>query len=86
MRGPASSRLEGRLLSDGAEARIMKNLDKHDAQKQGPGVIFNSVLEHPFSIMRIKFYKEDMYALFKRHHIGLYKIGRNERKEIMITK
>lgn len=36
--------------------------------------------------MKVKFYKEDMYAMFKRQHIGLYKIAKNERKEVIITK
>jgi len=64
----------------------MKNLDKNDVLKRPPAVIFNSVLEHPHSVIAAKFYKDDMYAMFKRTSIGLYKISKSEKKDVMITK
>jgi hypothetical protein len=86
VRGVVSRKNYGKLLSDGAEAKIMKNIDKNEVLKKLPSVIFNSVLEHPYSVFASKFYKENMYAMFKRTSIGLYKISRSEKKDVMITK
>jgi hypothetical protein len=56
----------------------MKNVDKYDSIKT-LSIIFNSVLEHPHSVFAAKFYKYNMYALFKRQSIGLHKISRNQK-------
>jgi hypothetical protein len=76
-RGQIIQKKYGRLLSDGAEASIIKNMDKHDAVKKTLSVIFNSVMEHPHSVFAAKFYKKNMYALLKRQNISLYKISRS---------
>jgi hypothetical protein len=77
VRGQITPKNYGRRLSDGVEAKIMKNLDKHDSVKKTPSVILNSILEHPHSVLAAKFYKENMYALLKRQNIGLYKISKS---------
>lgn len=64
----------------------MKNLDRNDSLKKPPTVIFNSVLEHPHAVLAVRFYRDHMYAMFKRNSMGLYKITRTEKKEVMITK
>lgn len=46
-----------KLLSDGSDAKIMKNLDRHDSIPKNNPVIFNSILEHPYSMLRVRFYK-----------------------------
>ena len=54
-----------RLISDGTEVKIFKNLDKEE-KPRGEIDIFNSVFERNNSIIKIKFFKNDMYAVFKK--------------------
>lgn len=59
--------------------KIYKNLDKEE-KPRGEIDIFNSAFERNNSIIKIKFFKNDMYAVFKKKEFAIYKIMKTEKQ------